>query len=1098
VLSSVRDEISSAIAAAMPASGFGFEGERALRQGPTNLKAWGTRKAGKAVIWHFQDFELDDGRFELRRGGEHVRIAPKPLALLVHLAKRYPASVSRQELFRTLWPGVRVTDASLARAVLAARHAIAKDRHAEGVIRTIRGRGYALGDACRPQEAPGPPAVSSDHKATFVGRIAEVARIEAALDRVALGQGRLLFITGEAGIGKSRLLQELTARAQVRHAVVIIGHCLEDDGAPPYWPWSEILHALLDECEDHHLRFSVERLIGDLTPRRAEPPRGHHARAALTDADARFRLFHDVTEVLCQAARDRPLIVLLEDLHWAGPGALHLLRFVGRSLATASALIAMTYRNTGPSPNPVLEATAGELSALSHALPELRLAPFSNDEIVAYVRNLAGQTDADLVRRLQEAAGGNPLFLRELLPGFAAPAVGGVPASIDRVVRSQVARLSGPARALIDIASVNGRTIPPQLLARVSRCRLETVLEGLDEASAENLVERDRSGHFRFKHDIIRAALSQALRPARRMELHQRVARAIEAGAQPEARLAELAHHFFEALPLSGPDKAIHYATRAAEAARRALDFDGAALHYRQALAALQARPSATAAARCDLLLQLGEVLELAGQLTQSREAIVEAAQLARALRSFLRLGRAALAVTAWQQAVVADSVAVQLVVDALRAVGQRPIALRARLLAKLAVLRQVQGDQAAASRLFGEALTLAKRLDDVLLHCDVLVQQLIMLQLGVFADHAARLAFTMDLLRVAERAETRYAILQCRRQRIALLLDSGAGAELDQEIERFASESAVARCKQNYVAGFRAMRAIVSGRFKEARQAIDEAESLADPLSLEEHRLIPIMQRFTLPPQYRDSAALERALREVMSNIPRPEEWRIPHALVALDLQQADVARAALHRVAADDFALVQANGKARTPRQVANVAALAEVSWRLGEPRHARRLRDMLLPHAGTQATTGLGMVYRGPVDWYLGVLAVLLGRRCEAARHFKVALATTERLGAWPWHARTALAYAELLAAGSAAEQRRARALAASAADTTTRLRIDILRRQAERLIAKLGRTRNGVHPPRPGARNAPKSIPHAAARHRARGATPAGKRRRRHQP
>jgi DNA-binding winged helix-turn-helix (wHTH) protein/tetratricopeptide (TPR) repeat protein len=1019
------------------------------------------------VTWRFRDFELDEARFELRRGGERVPVAPKPLALLLHLAKRYPASVSREELFRILWPGVRVTGASLARAVLAARRALGEGGSGEGSIRTVRGRGYALAATFAPEPLP-LPAPAASLEAPFVDRVAELARIEAALDNVEVGHGRVLFVSGEPGIGKSRLLEKLAARARARGAVVVSGQCREDEGTPPYWPWPEILRGLMAACEDSHLRSSVEPLLADLTPHRAAKGREERGRMALADADARFRLFQSVTAVVRQAARNRLLSVLIEDLHWAGPGALHLLRFAGRSLANASVLIAMTYRTTGPPPNPVLEATTGELGTLSHALPELRLAAFADDEIAAYVREVTGQpADADLVRRLQEAAGGNPLFLRELVPIFVARNGAGepgehepVPASINHIVRSQVARLSEPARELIEIASVSGRNFEPQLLARASGRRLDTVLDRLDEARAENLIEWDRSRRFRFQHDIIRAALFESLRPARRIELHRRVARAIEAGVHPEALLAELAHHFFEALPRAGSEKAVHYATRAAEAARRALDFDGAARHYRQALAALEGQGAGSATERSDLLLDLGEVLELAGHLTKAREAILEAANLARELHSFTRLGRAALAITAWQQAAIADSVAVRLVEDALRVVGRRPIALRARLLARLAVLRQVQGDGTLASRLLEEALALVKRLDDVRLHCDVLVQKLLVQQLGVFEDNAVRLAFTNDLLKVAERAEDPYAILQCRRQRVALLLGIGAGPELDEEIERFECETAATRCKQNYVTGFLAMRAIVSGRFEEARHAIDEAESLADPLSPEEHRLTPILQRFNLPPEYRDSEALDRAMRNIIRDIPVLEEWRIPHALVALDLGRTETARATLHWAAADDFAVVHGHPGLRAQSYVVNFAVLAEVSWRLGEPRYADRLRDLLLPHAGTQAATGLGMIYMGPVAWYLGVLAAMLGRRRNAARHFQGALASTQRLGARPWHARTELGYAELLATGSIAERHRAHALAASAAEAATRLGMDTLRRKAEHLMVKLGHASRSV--------------------------------------
>jgi tetratricopeptide (TPR) repeat protein len=309
--------------------------------------------------------------------------------------------------------------------------------------------------------------------------------------------------------------------------------------------------------------------------------------------------------------------------------------------------------------------------------------------------------------------------------------------------------------------------------------------------------------------------------------------------------------------------------------------------------------------------------------------------------------------------------------------------------------------------------------------------------------------------LDVAERAERPHAILQCRRHRAALFLDSGAGAALDEEIEHFARESAAAGCKQHYVAAFRAMRAIVRGRFEEGRRAIDEAQNLADPLSPEEYRFTPTGQRVLLPAEYRDTEALARCIADLLHDYPRVTTWYGSQATVALALGRTEVARASLERLAANDFALVP-----RDHTYVITLATVALTSWRLGERQHARRLYELLLPHASAQASAGFGIVYFGPVDWFLGVLATMLGRRRDAARHFRVALATTRRLGAWPWHARTELAYTELLATGAAAEERRAHALAASAADAATRLGMNTLRGEAERLIAKLGRMRRGV--------------------------------------
>jgi hypothetical protein len=385
---------------------------------------------------------------------------------------------------------------------------------------------------------------------------------------------------------------------------------------------------------------------------------------------------------------------------------------------------------------------------------------------------------------------------------------------------------------------------------------------------------------------------------------------------------------------------------------------------------------------------------------------------------------------------------------EALRTVGRRDLVLRARLLAKLAVVRRLEGKDADAGRALAPALALAKRLRHLPLQCGVLVDQLQMMQYGMPGDHTARLALTDKLLHVAERAKNAYAMLQGRRHRVALFLDVGAGRELDDEIEHFARASAVARCKQHYAAVFRSMRAIVSGRFEVACETILEVEALADPLSPEQCRFTPVGQRFNLPPDFRDSVALAHAIDELIREYPQMTGWRIARGVVALDCGDTEAARAALEQGAGGDFALV--------PRNVSYVIALAllaRIGWGLGDTRYALELHELLLPYAGWQVSTGVGTGYEGPVDWYLGVLAVQLGRRREAARRFAGALAATERLGAWPWRARTELTYAGLLATGSATERARAHSLASSAATTAVRLGMRQLHVQAEEVLIRL---------------------------------------------
>jgi hypothetical protein len=227
----------------------------------------------------------------------------------------------------------------------------------------------------------------------------------------------------------------------------------------------------------------------------------------------------------------------------------------------------------------------------------------------------------------------------------------------------------------------------------------------------------------------------------------------------------------------------------------------------------------------------------------------------------------------------------------------------------------------------------------------------------------------------------------------------------------------------------------------------IGETERRADPSA--DDQMGSIGHHIDLPAEHRDSKAVARAIERMIRDFPQVVGFHAAHAMIALDLGDTGPARAALDRFGADDFATVR-----RNVGYLVTLTALSMAAWRLGDRRYTQRLYELLLPHSGAQSAGGLGVVYQGPVDFYLGVLATLQKRRPQATRHFEIALATTERLGAWPWHARTEVAYASLLAEGNARERARARALVLSAAQAAAGFGMHRLEAEAEQVRAGLG--------------------------------------------
>lgn len=417
------------------------------------------RAAGRRppVIWRLRDIEIDAVRFELRRAGRRIAIAPKPLKLLLHLAQRHPASVTPDELLKMLWPDVRVTPSSVARAVRDIRRAIG-DSGATGLIRTVRGRGYALSDAPEPAATI---AAGGHDAATFIGREAELACLRDALGRVESGGGCIATIGGEPGIGKTSLATELVSRAAERGFRVVMGNCRSDPRAPAYRPWPEVVDGIVEQCGDDVWR-ALGATAGGIAPVAAHLRDQFTSRkAASMDVGARFRLFQGTTKLLRDVARSRPLLVLLEDLHWARAAAIHLLQFLSRAIVDVPLLLVATHRTAGAPRNATLQAALGELASLPHALCDIRLAGLPLADLVTYVHGATGTSlESPLVERLHAATGGNPRFVRRMIPiinaNGAREGIRRIPASLKHVLREQLRRSSRSTRRLVEFAAVIG------------------------------------------------------------------------------------------------------------------------------------------------------------------------------------------------------------------------------------------------------------------------------------------------------------------------------------------------------------------------------------------------------------------------------------------------------------------------------------------------------------------------------------------------------------------------------------------------------------------------------------------------------------------
>jgi adenylate cyclase len=387
---------------------------------------------------------------------------------------------------------------------------------------------------------------------SLIGRAAEMHRLRDALDRVSAGHGHMVAVLGEAGIGKSRLVAELAVKASARGGRVLIGRCYEAEQVLPFGPWVDALRAgQLDGRDDviESLNPLLRTELARLLPELARP--GHEPGPGPVD---HRQLFESVAQLVRLLARRRPLMLVLEDLHWADEMSLRLLSFLGRRLGAWSMLVVGTAREEDLARAPVLRRTLEDL-ARDQRLEEIRLAALSEAETRSLVRALArAETDDAVLTSLAEqvwiASEGNPFVIvetvRSLPEGVASPppAKLALPQRVRETIGRHLEQLSAGSRELAAVAAVIGREFDFALLARSA---------GFEEDEAAALVEelvRCRVLHnvderFDFAHERIREVAYGALLPDRRRALHVRITGAMETlyGDRLVEHVERLAHH---------------------------------------------------------------------------------------------------------------------------------------------------------------------------------------------------------------------------------------------------------------------------------------------------------------------------------------------------------------------------------------------------------------------------------------------------------------------------------------------------------------------------------------------------------------------------
>jgi DNA-binding SARP family transcriptional activator len=998
-----------------------------------------------------------DAELEL---GRHVEVASE-LEQLV--AERPTRERLRGQLMLALYRCGRQAEALAsyqdARRALVEELGIDPGRPLQELERAILNQDPALDPIAAPAAPPRDAAEPARQTAgIFVGRERELALLEDALAGARAGRGGLVLLSGEAGIGKSRLTEELAGLASTRGARVLWGRCWEAGGAPAYWPWVQALRAYVRDCDPDALHEQLGRgtedvaqllpELRDLFEDVPEPP-------STDSEDARFRLFDSTAAFLRRAAATRPLVVVLDDMHAADASSLLLLEFVASELADARVLVLATYRDPElPPGDPTAAALAG---VARRAGMRISLGGLVEPEVASYIEQTSDvEPSPSLVTSIASETEGNPLFVGEIVRLLAADgrlaepadALGrlAIPETVKEVIGRRLSRLPPDCRELLSLASVLGREFQLNVLEVLADRAPGELLPLLDVAIATRIVTDvpGAPGRLRFAHALIGDTLYDALPHARRLELHRAAGEATEALAGPDvdARLSELAHHFYRALPAVEPERVVEYARRAGDHAESVLAHEEAARLYETALQAQALLPASDAGLECELLLAVGEALARAGEMPRAKDSFLRAAALARAAGNVEALAAAALGYggrTVWSRP-ARDRLVVALLEEGLAGLGEADTPLRARLLARLAGASRDEPDPVGRVATGRGAVEAARRTGDL----DALSYALRGLCAAQHAigDHDARLAATAELREVAARAGDKEGECEALSAEMLVYAERNDWSVVRRLIPAFAALADELRqpSQRWFPAAANAMLALYEGRLDEAERLIPAALELGGRAEANLAAAAHAIQLSLLGRERGTAAAALEPLAAVADASPARPFFLCALASLHVDTGRLAEARHVFEELAPRDFEIVP-----RDNEWPLAAAFLVETCSALGDTTRAAVLFDALLPLAA-RSTANVPEGTAGAMARYLGILASLLGRHEEAVVHLRAAIEIDEVSGGHPWVAYAKADLAHVLERQG--EHAEATALRAEASATAAELGLGRLAARIER--------------------------------------------------
>jgi len=816
----------------------------------------------------------------------------------------------------------------------------------------------------------------------LVGRDDLLDDLATAAEAAARGDGSIVLLTGEAGIGKTSVARVL-ARAVRDQLAVSWGTSMPDQSAPPYWPWQTLV--TLEATDTAH---DTDQTIGA----------------------ARFERLTELREHVRTAALGQPRLHIIEDLQWADVASVLLLAHVGETIADMPLLVVATLRTGEPRASQLEQAIESvRRSCTARMLPVL-----DESDLAAMIRAAGMEADGQFVSVVHARTGGNPLFVAELLRamsstksarGRLAMAADSVPDRVSDLVLDRLRRLPAAVSDAVASAAVVGAAGDIATLAAAHGLAAEPLLELLDQARAAHLLDAAPAGRWQFRHQLIRDAVYASMNASDRARRHVQTLEAL--AADPSTAPAAVAHHALAAQPLFDADRAVALAARAGEAAMRQYAYEEAVVWFTRAL---DVAPRDTSPRwRAELSLLVGEAHRHMGDVESARQAFVDAAELTDepALLARTALGYADPGADLGIAYRTDDAVTVPLLERAIAAQSGGDSVVAVELEARLAAVLYFSDEPSRAREVAAAALDRARRLG----HAGALVAATALIHDAFVVGQVeieAQLAESAQLLAWAHDAGSVAALLMAHRARVFDLLAAGDLARMDAEILAFSRLAEPLRMPGYlwWPALWSAMRGLLEGRH-------DVAETRAVSAYEVGKSTFPLLSLFNLSFQLfflrREEGRLdemEAATRDYAASRADVPAIRVALTFLLAELGRLDEARATLD--AFDDAALLRLHDRNWPASwfqlaRAASIVADANVAATLLKPLHRPTERCIQV---------SLATVCLGAADLATAWLLQTIGQVDEADVHYRRAEELNARLGARSWLAQARFDHARLL--------------------------------------------------------------------------------------